>query len=256
MENIFRLDGKTAFVTGAGSGLGRHFALVLAAAGARVAIGGRRLEKLDETAALVNQAGGQVCCVGLDTRSSESIATAFDFAEQTFGPLDILVNNAGVSGYADLLDCDEDNWDAIFDTNTKAVWLAAREFVKRQRAANRMGGSIVNIASILAEGSKHGLGPYMASKSAVEQLTRAMALEWGPLGIRTNAIAPGYFPSEMTEGLFDTPEGQEMQQRIPARRTGQVHEISGPLLLLASNASSYMNGSVVTVDGGHLCRPL
>jgi NAD(P)-dependent dehydrogenase (short-subunit alcohol dehydrogenase family) len=256
MEQIFRLDGKTAFVTGAGSGLGRHFALVLAAAGARVVIGGRREDKLKETAQLVEQAGGTVIYGPLDVCQPASIAAAVDAAEENFGGVDILVNNAGVSGFASLADCDEDNWDSIFDTNLKAVWLVSRELVRRNAAREDGRLSIINIASILATATKVGLGPYMASKAGVEQLTQAMVVEWAAQGVRANAIAPGYFPSEMTEGLFDTPEGREMQERIPLGRTGQLHEISGPLLLLASDASSYMNGSVIAVDGGHLCRTL
>ena len=256
MTDIFRLDGKTALVTGAGTGLGQHFAQVLAHAGARVVIAARRSEKLAETESLITAAGGEVFAVALDVRSASNISTAFDEAESRFGPIDILVNNAGFSGFAALSDSDEANWDAIFDTNVKAAWLLSTELVRRSRDHESSSVSIINIASILALGTKFGLGPYMASKAAVVQLTKAMALEWGDSGVRANAISPGYFPSEMTDGLFDTLEGRAMQARIPLRRTGELHELSGPLLLLASDASTYMNGSVVTVDGGHLCRTL
>ncbi|MDG2154616.1 MAG: SDR family oxidoreductase [Gammaproteobacteria bacterium] len=256
MTDIFRLDGKTALVTGAGTGLGQHFAQVLARAGARVVIAARRSEKLAETESLITAAGGEAFAVSLDVRSASNISTAFDAAESRFGAVDILVNNAGLGGKTELVDYQEAKWDAIFDTNVKAAWLLSTELIRRSRQGDSSSISIVNIASILAVGAKFGLGPYMASKAAIVQLTRAMALEWGDSGVRANAISPGYFLSEMTEGLFDTPEGRAMQERIPVRRIGDLHELSGPLLLLASDASTYMNGSVVTVDGGHLCRTL
>jgi NAD(P)-dependent dehydrogenase (short-subunit alcohol dehydrogenase family) len=256
MNEMFRLDGKTALITGAGSGIGRHFAQVLAGAGARVVIAARRLDKLAETETLILQAGGRVLSLSLDVRSADAADLALQQVREVFGAIDILVNNAGVSGFASLSDCAEDNWDAIFDTNVKAVWILSKAVVAHAREHECRNVSIINIASILASATKFGLGPYMASKAAVEQLTKAMAVEWASSGVRANAIAPGYFPSEMTEGFFDTPEGIAMQQRIPVGRTGELHEISGPLLLLASDASSYMNGSTIPVDGGHLCRTL
>jgi NAD(P)-dependent dehydrogenase (short-subunit alcohol dehydrogenase family) len=256
MNEMFRLDGKTALVTGAGSGLGRHFAQVLASAGANVVIVARRKDKLTETEALISQAGGRVLSLPLDVRSAGDVDHALRQVVEDFGTIDVLVNNAGVSGFATLNDCSEDNWDSIFDTNVKAVWLVSKAVVAQTREHKQRNVAIINIASILASATKFGLGPYMASKAAVQQLTKAMAVEWAESGVRVNAIAPGYFPSEMTDGLFDTPDGLAMQRRIPMGRTGELHEISGPLLLLASDASSYMNGSTITVDGGHLCRTL
>jgi len=256
MNEMFRLEGKTALVTGAGSGLGRHFAQVLAAAGARVVIAARRADKLAETEALIVRAGGSVLSVPLDVRSASDVNRALQRVEQDFDSIDVLVNNAGFSGFATLSECPEDNWDSIFDTNVKAIWLMSKAVVAQARERECRNVSIINIASILASATRFGLGPYMASKAAVQQLTKAMAVEWAQSGVRVNAIAPGYFPSEMTEGLFDTPEGIAMQQRIPLGRTGELREISGPLLLLASDASSYMSGSTITVDGGHLCRTL
>jgi len=255
MQDIFTLDGKIALVTGAGSGLGRQFAVTLAAAGARVVIAARRQEKLQETADRIEAEGGEVRCVQLDVNDKAAIARAFDEAEAEFGVVDVLVNNAGVSGVGLLHETDEDNWDFVLDTNLKSVWAVSAEAVRRLQQA-KSGGSIINVASILATGTNPGLGPYAASKAGVLHLTKAMAQEWGALGIRANAISPGYFPSEMTDGYFDSPEGKEMQQRIPMGRVGRVNELSGPVLLLASDASSYMNGSEIVVDGGHLCRTL
>ncbi len=256
MNDLFSLAGKTALVTGAGSGLGRQFAQTLAAAGARVVLAARRPDKLADTEAKIASAGGIARSIVLDLTDSAAIAAAIGQLQSEDRGVDVLVNNAGVSGFASLDDCDEPNWDAIFSTNVKSVWLLSRAVVNAARRENKASIAIVNIASILARDTKFGLGPYMASKAAVQQLTKAMALEWAADGVRANAIAPGYFPSEMTEGLFDSPEGQAMQSRIPLGRTGQLAELAGPLLLLASDASSYMNGATITVDGGHLCRTL
>jgi NAD(P)-dependent dehydrogenase (short-subunit alcohol dehydrogenase family) len=253
---LFDLSNKTALVTGAGSGLGRQFALTLAEAGANVVVGARREEKLAETAELVmSRTGQEIDCVALDVTDSASIANAFERAQDRFGVVDIIVNNAGVSRAALLQRMDESDWDVVMDTNLKAVWMVAKEGARRLQEADKP-GSIINIASILAFGTTRMLGSYMASKAGVVQLTKAMALEWAAANIRINAIAPGYFPTEMTDGYFETPAGRELIAGIPQRRTGETEELSGPLLLLASDASSYMNGAVIAVDGGHLCRTL
>jgi NAD(P)-dependent dehydrogenase (short-subunit alcohol dehydrogenase family) len=255
MNDLFTLRGKTALITGASSGLGQYFATVLAQAGARVVIGARRADKLAETAEQVRRAGGDVCEVALDVLDADSIKAAFATAEAQFGVVDVLVNNAGVSRDTFLLDLAEPDWDTILDTNLKGVWLSSREAVRRMQAAG-ISGSIINIASILSFGTTRALGAYMASKAGVVQLTRAMALEWAEFDIRCNVIAPGFFPTEMTDGYFDTPQGRLALSGNPMKRTGELAELSGPLLLLASDASSYMNGTVIAVDGGHLCRQL
>lgn len=251
----FNMTGRTALVTGASSGFGWHFAKVLAGRGAKVIVGARRTERLDQLCAEISADGGTALPVRLDVTDAHSIKDAFAAAEDAYGTVTVVVNNAGISKGGFLADLSEADWDAVMDTNLKAVWLVAREAVTRMAAAET-GGSIINIASLLAFGTGKALGSYMAAKAGVVQLTRAMALEWAPMGVRVNALAPGYFPTEMTGNFFATAPGQEMIARIPQRRVGNIEELGGPLLLLASDASSYMTGSVITVDGGHLCQSL
>jgi len=255
MDKTFDLNRRVAFVTGAGSGLGRHFAQVLARAGASVMLGARRADKLADTAALIRDASGTAEIVELDVTDEDSVRNAVEAAEQAFGKVDILVNNAGVARSGLLTDIDAADWDAVLATNLKGVHLMARAMATSLIAADRP-GSIINIASILGFRVHPGLGSYLAAKAAVVQLTRAQALEWARFGIRANAIAPGYFSTEMNEGYFETAAGQAMLLRIPFCRIGRPEELTGPLLLLASDASSYMSGSVITVDGGHLCSTL
>ena len=250
----FSLAGRVALVTGASSGLGRHFAGVLAGQGAAVLVGARRTERLGELVEEITAGGGRAVAVPMDVTDRDSIAAAFDMGEKHLGTVDLLVNNAGIANTADLESETEADWDRVVDTNLKAVWMVAVELVRRLPTDHP--ASIVNIASILGLRVSRGVGSYIASKSAVVQLTRTMALEWGRRGIRTNAIAPGYFETELNEGFFDTEAGQKMQKRIPAGRIGELAELDGPLLLLASDAGSYMNGSVLVADGGHLCSSL
>jgi len=251
----FDISGRIALVTGAGSGLGRSFSLALAAAGAQVALAGRRAEKLDETGAMITARGGRATSVVMDVTDPEAVRAAFDAAEERLGPAEIIVNNAGIARSGLLTETSEADWDDVIETNLTAVHRVAREAAKRLQASGRK-GTVINIASILGLRVSTGLGAYIAAKSAVVQLTKAQALEWASSGIRVNAIAPGYFETEMNAGYFDTPKGQAMVERIPARRIGELEELNGALLLLASDASSYMSGSVITIDGGHLCSSL
>jgi NAD(P)-dependent dehydrogenase (short-subunit alcohol dehydrogenase family) len=251
----FDLTGRIALVTGASSGLGAEFARVLAAAGAQVVIGARRSDKLEALAEEIRANGDTALAVAMDVTQADSIAKAFDRAEQEFGVVQVLVNNAGVSQGGFLTELSEEAWDAVLDTNLKAVWRVAREGAKRMQAT-ATSGSIINISSVLAFGTGKTLGSYMAAKAGVVQLTRAMALEWADSHIRVNALAPGYFPTEMSGDFFTTDKGRAMISRIPQQRVGDPAELGGPLLLLASDASSYMTGSIVTVDGGHLCQSM
>ena len=254
--SAFDLDGKTALVTGAGTGLGRQFALTLAEAGARVALAARRREKLDETATLIRDSGGEAISLDLDVTDALSVTNCLRETESEFDVPDILVNNAGIGRQAYLTDTSEEDWDAVVDTNLKGVFLVAQATAKAMMRAGN-GGSIVNIASILGLDVSKGLGSYIAAKSAVVQLTKAMALEWARFGIRVNALAPGYFITDINRRAFEEGPAHDMvQAHVPMARVGEMPEISGPLLLLASDAGNYMTGSIVVVDGGHLCSGL
>ena len=251
----FNLEGKTALVTGAGSGLGRLFAKTLSDAGATVVLAARRREKLEETAKSITEKGGNAICIDLDVTDSASVQGCFSEIESSGGVVDILVNNAGIARQEFLVDISEDDWDAVIDTNLKGVFLLA------QRAAQSMikagsPGSIINIASILGLRVSKALASYIAAKSAVVQITKAMALEWAPHGIRVNAIAPGFFITEMNQEQFDAGAGEILTKRVPMRRVGELEELSGPILLLASDAGSFMTGSTIAVDGGQLCNSL
>lgn len=254
--DLFSLNGKIALITGAGSGLGRQFAETLAGAGAIVALAARRREKLEETAAMVRDKGGNAICLELDVTDSLSVTNCIRETVSEAGVPDILVNNAGIAKQAFLTDISEDDWDAVLDTNLKGVFMMAQAAAKSMMHAEKS-GSIINIASILGLRVSKALGSYIAAKSAVVQLTKAMAIEWSRYNIRVNALAPGYFVTEINQEQFAGGAAEEfLRQRVPMGRVGDLSEIAGPLLLLASEAGSYMTGSIVTVDGGHVCSSL
>jgi NAD(P)-dependent dehydrogenase (short-subunit alcohol dehydrogenase family) len=243
---LFDLRGKHALVTGGGSGLGRAFALQLSSAGAMVTLAGRRMQPLEETATAIHALGGTAHALRLDVSDSASVTAAFA-ALQT--PVDIVVNNAGFAADNMLLALSEEDWNAVFDANLKGAWLVARE-AARLMIAQETKGSVINIASVLGSAVQKGTAPYAAAKAGLIHLTRSMALEWARYGIRVNAIAPGYYYTDMAAGYLDSDSGRAMVKRIPQRRLGDPAELGGALLLLASDASAYMTGSVVTVDGG------
>ena len=248
----FSLAGRTAMVTGASSGLGRHFAMTLAAAGAKVALAARRVERLEEAAAEIAKAGGEAAVMALDVSDPSAIGAAFDAAEKELGPVTILVNNAGIANSAWFLDITDEQWRNIMDINLDGVFRVGREAASRMRA-NGEGGSIINISSVLGAGLQQSrLAAYGVSKTAVSQLTKCMALELATFGIRVNALAPGYFSTEMNSDFLASEAGQQMLARIPQGRVGDLAELNGPLLLLASDAGSFMTGTIVPVDGGAL----
>lgn len=255
MAGLFDLTGRHVLVTGASSGLGRHFAVTLARAGARLSLGARRADALAETVARVEGEGGEAHAIVLDVTKAASVERALDAAEARFGPLSVLINNAGVTATKPALDLDEAAWDFVLDTNLKGVWLVAQA-TGRRMVRHGAGGSIVNIASILGLRVTGGLAPYAASKAGVVQLTKSLALEWARHGIRVNAIEPGYIDTEMTDAMWDTDHGKALIKRIPMRRLGKPEELNGLFLLFATEAGSWMTGACVPVDGGHLCSSL
>lgn len=246
--DIFSLSGRVALVTGASSGIGRVLAQGLAAAGACVVAVARRTERLNDLVAEIERSGGRAIAVQGDVTDPESIAKAFDAAENAFGIADVIVSNAGVTEARNFLKIDAAARDAIFDTNLRGVWNVGQEAARRLVGAGK-GGSIINVASVLGLAVQPGLASYCSSKGAVIQLTRAMAVDLTRHNIRVNALAPGWFKTELNEAFFDSPAGAERVAQMPARRLGKIEELIGPVIMLASDAGSFVNGSVVVVDG-------
>ncbi|MEL7030179.1 MAG: glucose 1-dehydrogenase [Pseudomonadota bacterium] len=245
------LSGKTALVTGASSGLGVHFAKTLAAAGARVAVAARRVERLQALCEEIASSGGNAIAVAMDVTDSNSVDAAFDDIADRLAAPDVIVNNSGISDRAFAIKLEEEEWDRVIDTNLKGAWMVSKAGANRLIADGRP-GTIINIASILSFRVSATVPAYAASKAGLAQLTKAMSLELARHQIRVNAIAPGYVETEMNSDFFASEPGLAMIKRIPQRRLGTVEDLEGPLLLLASDASQYMTGSVVVVDGGHL----
>lgn len=252
---VFEINDQHILVTGGSSGFGRHFARFLASNGAKVTLAARRAEALASAVAEINAAGDTAQSVVLDVTLADSVDRVMEQAESTFGPIHAVVNNAGITVTKPAIEQDERAWDSVVDTNLKGVWLVAQAAAKRM-IANKVRGSIVNIASILGLRVAGAVAPYAISKAGVIQMTKVLALEWARYGIRINALAPGYFATELNDDFFESEHGQALIKRVPQRRLGQLSELDGPLLLLVSNAGSFMTGSVVAVDGGHLVSGL
>ena len=249
----FRLEGKTALVTGASSGLGAHFARVLADAGAQVVLAARRVERLQSLVQELEGKGQHAESVPLDVTQAASVEDAFAVAEARFGSISIVVNNAGVTRPKSFVHLSEDDWDFVMETNLKGAWRVAQQGAQHMLSRN-VSGSIINIASILAMGVGPTHAAYATSKAGLAHLTKSMATELFQDQIRVNALCPGYFATEMTDDFFSTEAGQTYLKRIPPKRLGELDELSGPLLLLASDASSFITGVLLPVDGGHSIR--
>lgn len=250
MEDRFRIDGQTALVTGASSGLGASFARILNAAGANVVVAARRRERLEALAGELSAEGpGRALAVQMDVTDTASVEAAFDAATEAFGTVGIIVNNAGVPSESYFTEISDAEWRQVMDVNLDGVFKVARAGAQRMRKASN-GGAIINIASVLGINVLKALAPYATSKAAVIQLTRAMALELARDNIRVNAIAPGYFATEINDAFLESPPGQKLLASIPFGRAGHHDELAGPLLLLASGAGSFVTGTVLSVDGG------
>jgi len=255
MTDLFRLDGSKALVTGASSGLGRHFALTLARAGAQVIVAARRADKLGALVQEIESLGAKACAVSVDVVSAASVLAAFEQIERAVGTADLIVNNAGVTITKPALQQSEADWDSVLDTNLKGAWLVAQEGARRMVAANKS-GSIINIASILGERVTGAVAPYAISKAGVVQATKVLALELARYDIRVNAILPGYIVTDLNRDFLNSEAGEKLRLRIPTRRFGQLEHLDGPLLLLASRAGAHMTGALLAVDGGHLVSSL
>lgn len=252
MADLFDLTGRVALVTGASQGLGKRFAQVLAARGASVCLAARQSDKIAGLAADVRASGGRSHAVALDVTDASAVSRAIADCEAALGPLDILVNNAGVAISKPFLEQGDEDWDKVVSTNLRGAFLVAREVARRM--VERGHGNIVNVASVLGVDVVGSLSPYSASKGGLLQLTRAMAHELARSGVRVNAIAPGYIETDINRSFFQSEAGRRLEKTLPVRRIGQPEELDGALLLLASDASRYMTGSTVTVDGGFLVR--
>ena len=247
LAHCFGLAGRTAIVTGAGSGLGRQAAKTLAAAGAEVALLGRREQQLKETETEILGAGGRARSFSVDVTDQKALAEVLDHIQQEMAPLWALVNNAGVGGRSPLAEVSEAAVDHILGVNTKAALFVATAVARRLTAA-RTPGRIINICSLAAQSNPAGLGIYGASKAALEHLTRTMAREWAAHGINVNAINPGFIETDINRAMLQTSAGKMMIERLPRKRVGTPDALDGAILLLASPASAFITGSTLIVD--------
>ena len=247
---MFSLKGKTAVVTGASSGLGVIFARALAEMGANVELAARRVEKLNEVADGLRALGVKARAFGCDVSKQENVQGLVDDTVKNFGRLDVIVNNAGIAAMSPATEISVDEWNKVVSVNLTGVFLSARTAARQMMKQG--GGSVINIASIYgAVGDVFPASPYYATKGAVINMTRDLAVEWAPFKIRVNAIAPGFFPSEMTEAIFQDPGYMEyITKETPLGRTGNPDDLKGVVVFLASTASDYVTGQTIFVDGG------
>ena len=247
----FDLTGEVALVTGASSGLGARFAQVLAANGARVALVARRKDRLDALCERIAAAGGTALAIEADVLDRAAMLRAFETAEKAYGTVTVLINNAGAAQAMRALDMTEDEWRRILSLDLDSVFFWSQEGARRMLAAG-VAGSIVNTASVLAFGVAKGVAAYAVAKAGVVQLTKALSLELAFKGVRVNAIAPGWFLTDLNRAYLESKKGEEMKRAIPMGRFGGEGDLDGALLLLASRAGAYITGASLVVDGGQV----
>jgi NAD(P)-dependent dehydrogenase (short-subunit alcohol dehydrogenase family) len=256
MGRSINLEGKVALITGASTGLGKQFAQVLSQAGAKVVLASRRIERLKELRAEIEASGGAAHVVSLDVTDYQSIKAAVAHAETEAGTIDILVNNSGVSTTQKLLDVTPDDYEYVFDTNTRGAFFVAQEVAKRMvmrgngKSDAKPGYRIINVASVAGLRVLSQIGVYSMSKAAVVHMTKSMALEWGRYGINVNAICPGYIDTEINHHHWGTEQGKRLVSMLPRQRVGQPEDLDGLLLMLASDDSQFINGSIIAADDG------
>jgi NAD(P)-dependent dehydrogenase (short-subunit alcohol dehydrogenase family) len=257
MSYSIDLSGRVALVTGASSGLGAQFARVLARAGAGVALAGRRIERLKSLRAEIEAEGGDAHVIQLDVTDHASIKSAVAHTETEMGTIDILINNSGVATTQKLTEVEPEDYDYIFDVNTRGAFFVAQDVGKRMIARSKgaapgtfTGGRIVNIASVAGLKVFGQIGVYCMSKAAVVHMTRAMALEWGRFGINVNAICPGYIDTEINHHQWQTEQGKKLIDMLPRKRVGDPEDLDSVLMMLCANESHFINGAVIQADDG------
>jgi 3-oxoacyl-[acyl-carrier protein] reductase len=253
-SELFDLSGRVALVTGASSGLGLRFAEVLAANGAAVALVARRKDRIVALQEKIAATGGRALAIEADVLDNAAMRRTFDAAEAAFGTVTVLVNNAGVGHSTRALELPEEEWRRVISTNLDAVFFWAQEAARRMLAAGKP-GAIVNIASVLGFGASKGVIAYATAKAGVVQMTKALGLELAFKGVRVNAIAPGWFVTEINRDYLASEEGKKLTRDIPVGRFGRDGDLDGALLLLASDAGRFIAGATIVVDGGQMVAP-
>lgn len=253
-EQMFNIKGRVALVTGASSGLGIQFAKALADNGASVALVARRADRLAALKAEIEGKGGKALAIAADVTDAAAMARAFDAAEKAFGTVTILVNNAGIAqSPRRAIEVSAEEWRKVLGVNLDAVFSNAQEAARRMLTAKQQ-GSIVNIASVLGFGVAKGVAAYATAKAGVVQITKALAVELAFKGVRVNAIAPGWFVTEINDKYLMSEAGEQLKRDIPMGRFGTAGDLDGALLLLVSDAGSYITGSTIVVDGGQVVQ--
>ncbi len=253
IENLFSMQGKIALVTGAASGMGERFAHTLADAGATVICAARRKDRIEAVAASIVKAGGKAIALELDIGSTDSVEAVFNAAEKQVGTVNVLINAAAQLDFGLFPGISDEGWANLLNVNLTGTMRMARAFTERLLKAEAT-GAIVNITSVTGMQVMSGVATYGSIKAAINHLTKQIARDLFDKGIRCNAIAPGYFQTEMVSGYFETDAGKADIARLPPKRQGRVDELDGALLLLASDAGSYINGVVLPVDAGQVIQ--